>query len=310
MNMRWHEGCKFNDLKDTPPAHLCDTEYDFEAHTELLHRCKEKRCDPTAMEHWLYCPHSYAERMSKGPVCPLCDCGAKASPCRGGGQRFHYDDCAIAKWCRENPHYAVNTTTRDRFFGKSVMEQAQEDQQRAMLEHQSAMRGAGPLGMLLGGQSFAGLGALGDPEGQRKAEEGMRRVGSFDYPPSPKKVTVCDKLLRTFKSGATRDSAEGKYDYEGFLSPAVLEWYAKYMHHHRKQSDGELRDSDNWQKGIPREQYMKSMWRHFMEVWEIHRSGAVDPPVGTEQHHLAMEEALPALLFNVMGYMFELTEGR
>jgi hypothetical protein len=66
--------------------------------------------------------------------------------------------------------------------------------------------------------------------------------------------------MREFETGATRNPEEGKLDYEGFLSPLVLECYAKYMHEHRLQSDGKLRDSDNWQKGIPKEVYMKSGW--------------------------------------------------
>jgi hypothetical protein len=102
-----------------------------------------------------------------------------------------------------------------------------------------------------------------------------------------------DGTLRTFETGATRDTAEGKLDYEGFLSPLVLQRFAQYMDEHRVQSDGTLRDSDNWQKGIPLDQYMKSGWRHFFDWWAGHRGGSHDM------------EALCALLFNVMGYMHE-----
>ena len=73
--------------------------------------------------------------------------------------------------------------------------------------------------------------------------------------------------VRQFKTGATRDTDEGKYDYEGFISPLVLERFAQYMHKHRKQSDGNLRASDNWQKGIPKDAYIKSAWRHFVDWW-------------------------------------------
>ena len=102
---------------------------------------------------------------------------------------------------------------------------------------------------------------------------------------------------RYFETGAYRDGVDGKLDYEGFLSPLVLEAFGRYMHSHRIQSDGHLRDSDNWQKGIPREQYMKSAWRHFMDLWREHRG--YDSRDG-------IEEALGGLLFNVMGYWFEL----
>lgn len=102
--------------------------------------------------------------------------------------------------------------------------------------------------------------------------------------------------MRQFKTGATRNSDEGKYDYEGFLSPLVLERFAKYMHKHRLQADGKLRDSDNWQKGIPQEAYMKSAWRHFMEWWKAHRT------LKTEED---IEESICALIFNAQGYLHE-----
>lgn len=109
--------------------------------------------------------------------------------------------------------------------------------------------------------------------------------------------------MREFSTGATRDDDTNKLDYEGFLSPVVLERYAQYMHENRLQADGKLRASDNWQRGIPRDQYMKSMLRHLMEVWRLHRGydelkmdNVRKDPLGT---------ALCALLFNVMGYLHE-----
>jgi hypothetical protein len=103
--------------------------------------------------------------------------------------------------------------------------------------------------------------------------------------------------VREFATGATRDTDAGKLDYDGFLSPAVLRRYAEYMHRHRLQSDGKMRDSANWQKGMPRAQYIKSMWRHFIDVWTMAHALEVQRP--------AEEEALCALLFNVMGYLHE-----
>ena len=102
--------------------------------------------------------------------------------------------------------------------------------------------------------------------------------------------------IRQFDTGATRETDEGKYDYEGFISPLVLKRYAAYMHKHRLQPDGKLRDSDNWQKGIPKDAYMKSGWRHFLDWWCEHRGIA---------SREGLEEALCALLFNVMGYLHE-----
>ena len=51
----------------------------------------------------------------------------------------------------------------------------------------------------------------------------------------------------------------------------VLERYAEYMNDARVQADGSLRDSDNWQKGMPLSAYMKSGWRHFLTWWKYHR---------------------------------------
>lgn len=102
--------------------------------------------------------------------------------------------------------------------------------------------------------------------------------------------------MRTFESGATRDSDADKLDYAGFLSPLVLKRFAQYMHKHRVQADGSIRASDNWKRGIPQEQYLKSAFRHFMEWWELH---------GRQVHGDEKEEVLCALMFNVMGYLFE-----
>jgi len=114
--------------------------------------------------------------------------------------------------------------------------------------------------------------------------------------------------IRKFKSGATRDTDEGKYDYEGFFSPIVVERYGQYMHKHRKQSDGSLRTSDNWQKGIPVEAYIKSAWRHFLDIWFIHRGYKRFDKQRNEE--ILMEEALCALLFNVMGYLYEVLKNK
>ncbi len=103
--------------------------------------------------------------------------------------------------------------------------------------------------------------------------------------------------IREFSTGATRDTDNGKLDPEAFLSPLVLERYSEYLHKHRRQTDGSLRDGDNWQKGIPLAVYMKSKWRHFLATWKLHR-GYKDPA--------DLEESLCAELFNTFGYLHEL----
>lgn len=109
--------------------------------------------------------------------------------------------------------------------------------------------------------------------------------------------------IRKFETEATRDSDVNKNDYEGFLSPLVIERYGDYMTKHRQQADGQLRDSDNWQKGIPKNAYMKSMWRHFLDIWFIHRGYKRFDKQRNED--ITLDEALCALLFNVIGYLFE-----
>lgn len=118
-------------------------------------------------------------------------------------------------------------------------------------------------------------------------------MGSPTTPGDPAKI-------RTFSTGATRNTDENKLDYEGFLSPEVLRIFAIYMHRNRRQADGGWRDSDNWQKGIPKDAYMKSLWRHFHDMWIAHRRGGQGSP---EQ-----VEALCAMMFNVQGYLYELIQ--
>lgn len=104
------------------------------------------------------------------------------------------------------------------------------------------------------------------------------------------------KKIRKFKTGATRDTEEGKPDYSGFLSPLVIEAFGMYMNHHRKQADGTLRSSSNWQAGIPLDVYMSSAWRHFFDWWSEHWG------YGSRE---GMVFALCGLLFNLQGYLHE-----
>lgn len=116
--------------------------------------------------------------------------------------------------------------------------------------------------------------------------------------------TVKASELRMFDTGAIRDSAEGKLDFEGFLHPKVLECYAQYMHKHRVLPNGDLRDSDNWQNGIPLAQYMKSLWRHFFAAWSDHRGF----PTWDEKtkEWVTMKDALCGVIFNASGYLYEI----
>lgn len=107
--------------------------------------------------------------------------------------------------------------------------------------------------------------------------------------------------VRYFPTGANRNPDADKLDYEGFLSPLVIERFAEYMHKHRSIADGTLRDADNWQRGMPKDAYIKSGWRHFVDWWKEHR--------GLESRE-GLEDALCGLLFNVQGYLHETLKSR
>lgn len=115
--------------------------------------------------------------------------------------------------------------------------------------------------------------------------------------------------MREFETGATRSNLEGKPQYEGYLSPLVIWRFGQYMLEHQTQEDGKLRKADNWQQGMPLESYMDSMWRHFMDLWLIHRDYAAVVTGDTSRDNpktgKRMQDALCALMFNVMGYLHE-----
>lgn len=110
---------------------------------------------------------------------------------------------------------------------------------------------------------------------------------------------------RRFDGGATRDTDVGKLDYEGFLSPLVLKRYAQYLNKHRVQSDGKLRDSDNWQGLFGEEHFdvcMKSALRHLMDWWLEHR--------GCNESENGIEDAICAVIFNAQAYLLKILKDK
>lgn len=114
---------------------------------------------------------------------------------------------------------------------------------------------------------------------------------------------IANASMRTFDTGAKRDSDHDKIDPEGFLSPLVILRFCEYMHKHRLQADGNLRASDNWKKGMPVEAYMKSLLRHVLDLWLVHDGAAMFA-------RSSKEDALCAILFNTQGYLHELEKAR
>ena len=109
--------------------------------------------------------------------------------------------------------------------------------------------------------------------------------------------------MRTFDTGATRDTDEGKPDYRGYLSPAALKRFGQYMTEHRKQSDGGLRASDNWKKGIPPIEYTSSLLRHVFDAWDMYEEAEyrLEAIAASKE----WQDLLCAVLFNVQGLIHE-----
>ena len=118
-------------------------------------------------------------------------------------------------------------------------------------------------------------------------------VGCRDAEPG---VSMTKEEMRTFASGATRGGGN-KLDYSGFYCPWVLERYAQYLNSHMIDAGGRERESDNWKKGIPKIEYLRSLLRHVIDIWKGQLSGAMSREL--------VQDAACAIMFNVMGWLHE-----
>jgi len=112
--------------------------------------------------------------------------------------------------------------------------------------------------------------------------------------------------IRIFNTGATRDTTQGKLDYVKALCPLVLRRYVQYLDKHRLQPDGNMRDLDNWKKGIPRETYHSSKGRHFFADWLLEEGYKASDNHGPVDE----EDALCGELFNTMGKLREILRAK
>ena len=111
--------------------------------------------------------------------------------------------------------------------------------------------------------------------------------------------------IRTFDTGATRDTDQNKLDYTRALSPIVLERYVKYLNKHRKQPDGSTRDFDNWKKGLPFRESFSSLGRHHIDVWKMIEGFPAEDNHGP----CNIDDTLCAIIFNATTMLYERLKG-
>lgn len=112
--------------------------------------------------------------------------------------------------------------------------------------------------------------------------------------------------IRQFDTGATRDTATGKFEYAGYLSPYFINAFGRYMNKHQTQANGERRACDNWQKGMPLDVYVQSAFRHFLDFWALSRGLVVTDEKGND---VDLHDAVMGLFFNIQGYWHECAKG-
>lgn len=115
-------------------------------------------------------------------------------------------------------------------------------------------------------------------------------------------ISEQEQTIRTFATGATRDTDIDKLNYVRALSPIVLQRYVQYLGRHRLQSDGTLRDWDNWKKGIDKQTYVESLGRHDMAVWLLHEGY----PAFDNHGPATLEDSLCGIIFNASGMLHEI----
>ena len=108
--------------------------------------------------------------------------------------------------------------------------------------------------------------------------------------------------IRQYSSGATRDTDVGKLSYVKALSPIVLQRYVQYLDAHRKQSDGSMREFDNWKNGIPEDTYLDGIGRHFVAAWLL----AQGYPASDNHGPVNLQDTLCAIIFGASGWLHEI----
>jgi hypothetical protein len=130
-----------------------------------------------------------------------------------------------------------------------------------------------------------------------------RRVSDPTLPTQETNYRMTAAAIRSFSTGATRDTDDNKHDVHGYMSPIVRLRFAEYMTSKRRQPDGSVRSGSNWQNGMPRLEYAKSLERHVLDV-ALHVDGDGD------RAKEPLEVALCAAIFNAVGLLHEVLRDR
>lgn len=119
-------------------------------------------------------------------------------------------------------------------------------------------------------------------------------MGNYEGGPIDPAMARTEVPIRTFETGATRDTTNGKLSYVKALCPIVLTRYVEYIREHRKLPDGSMREFDNWKRGIPSNVCLDSEGRHFLADWLLSEGYSVNDNHGPVNE----EDTLCAILFN------------
>lgn len=114
---------------------------------------------------------------------------------------------------------------------------------------------------------------------------------------------VVNSEVRSFPSGADRHVSDHKPDFEAFLSPSVLRDFGRYMQTHTVRADGTRRTGDNWKRGIPSDQYLKSLLRHVLDLWSLQGGSEV---IDYDGNPVTFHDALGGIFFNTQGFWHNL----